>query len=290
MINQSEQSFKELGMKFTKILFAGIFAFSLATSAVAQDQEMTMDEYKAQLAEWQQREVDAKAAITNCEEETNKINDEIAALDGQINAAWDEIYNLVGGKDAVDAYRSELAAIEAEIDGLAALSPEELFKRRKEIDAVEEKLNGMKDSKVYALTEMQNKVASLEGKIARLRDSMPQAMYDEYTVVRGDYLWKIAKKDDIYGDPMQWVRIYSYNREQIKDPNLIYPEQIFKIQRGVGPSEYLVKKGDYLYKIAGMDDVLGDPTKWTQIYEQNKMVVGDDPNMIYPYQVLKLPE
>ncbi|MCA9731756.1 MAG: LysM peptidoglycan-binding domain-containing protein [Deferribacteres bacterium] len=89
---------------------------------------------------------------------------------------------------------------------------------------------------------------------------------------------------------MQWVRIYSYNREQIKDPNLIYPEQIFKIQRGVGPSEYLVKKGDYLYKIAGMDDVLGDPTKWTQIYEQNKMVVGDDPNMIYPYQVLKLPE
>lgn len=277
-------------MKFTKILFAGIFAFSLATSAVAQDQEMTMDEYKAQLAEWQQREVDAKAAITNCEEETNKINDEIAALDGQINAAWDEIYNLVGGKDAVDAYRSELAAIEAEIDGLAALSPEELFKRRKEIDAVEEKLNGMKDSKVYALTEMQNKVASLEGKIARLRDSMPQAMYDEYTVVRGDYLWKIAKKDDIYGDPMQWVRIYSYNREQIKDPNLIYPEQIFKIQRGVGPSEYLVKKGDYLYKIAGMDDVLGDPTKWTQIYEQNKMVVGDDPNMIYPYQVLKLPE
>lgn len=277
-------------MKFTKILFAGIFAFSLATSAVAQDQEMTMDEYKAQLAEWQQREVDANAAITNCEGETGTLKDEVANLDGQVNNLWDEIYNLVGGKDAVDAYKGELDAIESEVDGLAALSPEELFKRRKEIDAVEEKLNGMKDSPVYALTEMQNKVASIEGKIARLRDSMPAAMYDEYTVARGDYLWKIAKKDDIYGDPFQWVRIYSYNRDQIKNPDMIFPDQIFKIQRGVGPAEYLVKKGDYLYKIAGNEDVLGDPTKWTQIYEQNKNVVGDDPNMIYPYQVLKLPE
>ncbi|KAA3620242.1 MAG: LysM peptidoglycan-binding domain-containing protein [Calditrichaeota bacterium] len=71
---------------------------------------------------------------------------------------------------------------------------------------------------------------------------------------------------------------------------MIFPEQIFKIQRGVGPSEYLVKKGDFLYKIAGNEDVFGDPTKWTQLYEQNKNVVGDDPNMIYPYQVLKLPE
>lgn len=278
-------------MKLSKILFVGIFTVLLAASAVGQDKvDMTMEEYKAQLADWQQREATAKASITTCDEETAALKAEAADLTGQTATTWNEIYDLVGGKEAVDSYMGELDAVEREVDGLASLSPEELFKSRKEIDAIEEKLNALKDSKVYALTAAQNKVATIEGKIARLRDSMPQAMYDDYTVVRGDYLWRIAKKDDIYGDPFQWVRIYSYNRDQINNPDLIYPDQIFKIQRGVGPSEYLVKKGDFLYKIAGDDEVMGDPTKWTQIYEQNKDVVGDDPNLIYPYQVLKLPE
>jgi len=36
-------------------------------------------------------------------------------------------------------------------------------------------------------------------------------------------------------------------------------------------------------------DVMGDPTKWRALYEANKDVVGDDPGLIYPYQVLKFP-
>ena len=82
-----------------------------------------------------------------------------------------------------------------------------------------------------------------------------------YTVVIGDYLWKISGKPDIYADPYQWMRIYTYNKDQIKDPDLIHPEQIFKIQREVGPNEYLVVKGDWLGKIASNPDIYSDPTK-----------------------------
>jgi LysM repeat protein len=49
----------------------------------------------------------------------------------------------------------------------------------------------------------------------------------EYTVVEGDCLWNIAKK--YYNNPFLWVNIYQQNKDKIKNPNLIYPGQVFII-------------------------------------------------------------
>jgi nucleoid-associated protein YgaU len=48
-----------------------------------------------------------------------------------------------------------------------------------------------------------------------------------YTVVAGDSLSKIAKRE--YGDAQKWRQIYEANRDQIKDPDLIYPGQVLTI-------------------------------------------------------------
>ena len=48
-----------------------------------------------------------------------------------------------------------------------------------------------------------------------------------YTVVAGDTLSKIAKRE--YGDASKWHRIYDANKDAIKNPDLIYPGQTFKI-------------------------------------------------------------
>jgi nucleoid-associated protein YgaU len=48
-----------------------------------------------------------------------------------------------------------------------------------------------------------------------------------YTVVSGDSLSKIAKH--YYGDASKWHRIHEANREQIKNPDLIYPGQKLRI-------------------------------------------------------------
>jgi hypothetical protein len=60
---------------------------------------------------------------------------------------------------------------------------------------------------------------------------------DSYTVVRGDNLWNISGKSSIYGDPYQWPLIYKANRDQIKDPDLIFPGQTFGIDRGASSAE-----------------------------------------------------
>jgi nucleoid-associated protein YgaU len=50
-----------------------------------------------------------------------------------------------------------------------------------------------------------------------------------YTVVRGDHLWGIARKQEHYGNGFAWPVIYRANRDQIKNPDLIYPDQTFKV-------------------------------------------------------------
>ncbi|MCD8308885.1 MAG: LysM peptidoglycan-binding domain-containing protein [Clostridia bacterium] len=50
---------------------------------------------------------------------------------------------------------------------------------------------------------------------------------------------------------------------------------------------YTVKKGDCLWSIAKA--YLGSGSKYTEIYELNKSVIGSNPNLIYAGQVLVLP-
>ena len=53
----------------------------------------------------------------------------------------------------------------------------------------------------------------------------------QYQVVRGDNLWNIAGKSEIYADSYQWPLIYKANRDQIKDADLISSGQVFNIDR-----------------------------------------------------------
>lgn len=55
----------------------------------------------------------------------------------------------------------------------------------------------------------------------------PKAESQTYTVVKGDSLWKIAKK--YYGDGSKYPTIYQANTDKIKNPNLIYPGQVLTI-------------------------------------------------------------
>ena len=277
----------------SKILLTLVLSFVLvfgATLSIAQE-EMTMEEYEAQLAEWQQREADAKAAKEECEAAVKALNEEVQTVESQAQEVWNEILSEIGTDVAgVDEFRSELKSLDEECDGLLALSAEELFEKRDKVTALEEQLAAVKENRIAAWSEMQDMIATIEGKLAQINNKLPKAVYDDYSVVVGDYLWKISGKEDIYDDPTQWMRIYSINKGQIDDPDLIFPEQILKIQRGLGMDQYLVAKGDYLQKIAENPEVLGDPSSWTKIYEKNKEIIGDDPNMVFPHTVLVIPQ
>lgn len=55
---------------------------------------------------------------------------------------------------------------------------------------------------------------------------------------------------------------------------------------GAAPKSYTVVSGDTLWAIARR--TYGDGSAWKKIYETNKTVIGANPNLIYPGQVLTL--
>lgn len=50
------------------------------------------------------------------------------------------------------------------------------------------------------------------------------------TVQPGNTLWAIARER--YGEPMMYVRVFEANRDRIRDPDLIYPGQVFVLPTG----------------------------------------------------------
>ncbi|MFZ0389295.1 MAG: LysM peptidoglycan-binding domain-containing protein [Calditrichia bacterium] len=274
------------------ILLSIVMSIFMGFAAFAQEysynyEEMKMDEYKTELAKWQKCESDNKAQIADEEAEISRLNDEMAATENQIKDLWDEMYTMMGTtKQGYQDYLQQLRSLEQELSGFVSMSPEEIYNRREELQRFRDRLNQLKNDKRSLTTESQNLISRIENLLNQADQKAQPAAAGRYEVQRGDYLWRIAKKPDIYGDPYAWIRIYTYNRDQIKNPDLIYPSQIFRIPRQAGPNEYWVERGDFLYKIANN---MGSSFRWQRIYEANKEVISD-PNLIYPHMVLKIPQ
>ena len=267
-----------------------ILALNLFAQEYSYDYEkMTMDEYKTELAKWQKCEADNKAMIADEESQIANLNDEIASTDQQIADTWNDIYTLLGtDKAGYEDYLSKLQALQNDLTGFVALSPEDIYTRKGELDGFKQRLQELKNNKCSLTTESKNYISKIENLIAQAEEKAKPAAAGMYEVKRGDYLWRIAKMPDIYGDPYAWIRIYTSNRNLISNPDLIYPKQVFKIPRMAGPNEYWVVRGDFLSKISGYANIYGNPFQWHKIYEANKDNITD-PNLIYPFMVLKIP-
>lgn len=59
----------------------------------------------------------------------------------------------------------------------------------------------------------------------------------KYVVRKGDCLWDIAKKDNIYGDPFQWPLLFKANRDQIEDPDIIEIGQQLDVRKDYSKAE-----------------------------------------------------
>lgn len=100
--------------------------------------------------------------------------------------------------------------------------------------------------------------------------------YIEYIVKRGDTLSAIA---NVYNTTVE--ALASLNK--ISNPNLIFINQKILIPIKKGNNVYIVKAGDSLSSIAQKYG-----TTWQKIYEDNKSIIGSNPNLIYPNMELKL--
>ena len=254
----------------------------------AQEQQMTCEEYMALGHEIVNREAAANTEIEALSAQLEALKMQIAQLDranAELNA---QILAAVGHSESeVMAFGRELDAIIAQLEGLMALAPEVLIMQRGEVMAIDSRVAELRQTNMAALPEMLDKLSTIDQLLAELKARIAQPVVIDYKVVRGDNLWNISKKDQIYADPYMWPRIYRKNKEQIKDPDLIYPKQVLAVPFGVAENQYLVSRGDFLFKIAA--ELYNNAGKWHKIYEANKQQIIA-PDLIFPAQVLDIPQ
>ena len=203
-------------MKVYKLLLAGIFVMLLSVNLFAQDKEMTKEEWQNEINRLTEKRIALTSELNALKTEVadlKKMNEGLKAYDDCMN----ELYAMLGAKKAdIDNFRKQLADLTSKIDGQVVPKAD----RQAELDAI-------KKNKISALPEFFDKV---QNQLQRKMDAWIEAPKEiNYTVVKNDNLWNIAKKKEHYANPFAWPVIYKSNRDQIKNPDLIFPKQIFKI-------------------------------------------------------------
>jgi len=244
------------------------------------------------LASYQQRKADAIANQGKYSTEIEKLKADMIPVKSEYDIVHAEILAFLGVTEAdFGSIMEKITYFNGEISDWNNLSDKELWKAKKSVRALVVEYNDYRDSKYGKVPDFRRDFSDLDNKIVNLENNLeaakPKYYEDEYTIVKGDWLSKIAQYSFIYGDVSKWPVIYRANRDQIKDPNLIYPNQVIKIPRGL-PYEWKVYKGECLWKIAGYQEVYDNAAKWPLIYRANKDQIKD-PDLIYPNQVFEIP-
>lgn len=69
--------------------------------------------------------------------------------------------------------------------------------------------------------------------------------YDTYVVQKGESLWSIAAKPEIYGKATRWRRIFDANRDLLKSPDRLKAGMTLKIPRQAEPDEEPEDEGTF---------------------------------------------
>ncbi len=219
-------------MKLHKLLIV-LFAFSLifgfAYSAYAQEEEpwenYTEEQYLKEKGEYEQ-------TISNLNEEIKALDNEIKALDATLK---DKNEKVKKAEDELKSY-GDPAAYKKDFEEAEKIINTQKDKSGKTPEEAEKMLAALEKSPFKCTGDYASRIAKMKKELDAWKN--PPKKTDEYTVVKGDCLWKIS--DKFYKEPKAWFAIWEKNKEgvkaappkvpkTIKNPNLIYPGQVLVI-------------------------------------------------------------
>ncbi|MDR3611706.1 MAG: LysM peptidoglycan-binding domain-containing protein [Ignavibacteriaceae bacterium] len=203
-------------MKFSKY-FLGVLSLMLIFSfSLLAQEKMTKDEWEAEMARLKTQKESLTTEITTLNTDITNLTAQSKGIQNY-DDCMNELYTMIGAsKSDVDNFGNAVNELSGKINRKEGPKAD----RQKD-------LNALKMNKISALPEYFDKV---QNQMQKDLDSwVEEPTVKSYTVVKGDCLWRIAKKPEHYGNGFAWPVIYSANRDQIKNPDLIFPKQTFKI-------------------------------------------------------------
>ena len=192
-------------MKFNhlfKPFFIMMIVLGLVTGCATSPDEATADQATAE-----QAIADAKSSNAQAK---------------KMNAEWRDTGKII--KKAEEALAAGDYAKATDLANQAQRQAEHAMKQAKEQEA-----------RLKASGALTGATASEDA--ADSRQGGVMAGENSYEVVGGDNLWNISAQDSIYANAYQWPLIYKANRDKIKDADLIYPGQVFDIDRDASSAD-----------------------------------------------------
>lgn len=220
-------------MNYKSVLYTMIALVFVVGSVSAQEEEMTAEEWQAEMNRYTQMRDETSATVNATKAQNESLKAQSMTMEESIKKCQDELYALVGSNATeAAAYRAEIGEAEARADGLMRLSDADLMARSAEVDALEADVKTLHENRLNVIPEFYDRLAALDEKIASMRNTLAGSakVYTVGTWSRDrDCLWNISKKKDIYDNAWMWPKIWQGNRDQIKDPDIIHTGQKLKI-------------------------------------------------------------
>jgi len=195
------------------------------------DEELTKEEATKLLEEWQSKVNVLDDQLKNLDADIEFLKKEMDDTKKQLADCNDAIYKMLGLTPAdVEAFKQKLGQLEGKVRDMKRLNDDMLAEKTDEIKGLENELNLLRGNKASLIPEHYNKVVSLAREIKGLYREKKIKSYTVGTWAKDkDCLWNIAGKIDIYGDPFLWPKIWQFNTDAIRNPDIIFPGQVLQL-------------------------------------------------------------
>jgi len=156
---------------------------------------------------------------------------EAAEEEEQVAAEVEQVKQAIAARKEIEAARPLVTAAVRQAGELASDAT-------KVLDAAEAALKAGDPARARELAAQARRQADTAVENKKLeQERIAREQSNRYRVVRGDSLWRIAGRAQIYGNPSHWPLLYRANHGRIKDPDLILPGQSLRIDRDSTPAE-----------------------------------------------------
>ncbi len=221
--------------KLLYVLLLSIFVIGCASPerdfSNLPDQQLTKDEALLRIQKFQANVKGLESKFQQKQQEVATLKSKLSSTNASLKDCQDTYYQLIGASEAdIEAFRQKLGVIEGKIRQMQRIPNDELADMKDQVKALENELNALRRNKIAILPEFYDRII----KDARdIKGLYREKKIKSYTVGKWsetrDCLWNIAGNTDIYGDPFLWPKIWQNNTDQIKNPDIIHPGQVFVI-------------------------------------------------------------
>lgn len=213
------------------LLLSGAFVFAQMPPASKPDAELTRKEAELRIQDFQSRVSSLETKLNELNAKYEELEIELKNVNAALRDCNDEIRRILGVTDAdIEAFAQRLGVLEGKVRDMKRLNDDQLADRRSDVEALEKEYLELRKNKISIMPRFFDRMVQLGRDIRGLYREKKITTYTVGTWADNrDCLWNISGKMEIYGDPLQWPKIWQANTDQIRNPDIIFPGQVLKI-------------------------------------------------------------